>query len=82
MIAVLDLNQNLLLAIKKQTVFSKSYLPLWTEELFEISAIEYANPITYKINDMHNEEIQGPFYEQEMQKSHQNTFRIDKVIRT
>jgi hypothetical protein len=32
---------------------------------------------------MNNEEIQGTFYELEMQKSHQqDTFRIEKVLRT
>ena len=67
---------------KKQSVFSKSYLPLWTEEIFTISAIQQTNPITYKIKDMNGEEIQGTFYEQELQKTHQDTFRIEKVIRT
>ena len=67
---------------KKQTVFNKSYLPLWTEEIFKISAIQQTNPITYKIKDMNGEEIQGTFYEQELQKTHQDTFRIEKVIRT
>jgi hypothetical protein len=45
-------------------VFKKSYLPLWTEELFEISDIKHTNPITYKIKDMNGEEIQGTFCEQ------------------
>ena len=67
---------------KKQSVFSKSYLPLWTEELFEISAIQQTNPITYKIKDLNGEEIQGTFYEQELQKTHQDTFRIEKVLKT
>ena len=67
---------------KKQTVFSKSYLPLWTEEIFEISTIQQTNPITYKIKDMNGEEIQGTFYEQELQKTHQDTFRIEKVLET
>ena len=67
---------------KKHTVFKKSYLPLWTEELFEISSIQYTNPITYKLRDLNNEEISGTFYEQELQKSHQDTFRIEKVLKT
>jgi Chromo (CHRromatin Organisation MOdifier) domain len=47
-----------------------------------MTAIQYTNPITYKIKDTNNEQIQGTFYEQEMQKSHQDTFRIDKVLKT
>jgi hypothetical protein len=31
---------------------------------------------------MNGEEIQGSFYNKELQKTHQDTFRIEKVIRT
>ena len=67
---------------KKQTVFTKGFLPRWSEELFLISSVQHTDPITYKIKDLNGEEIQGTFYEQELQKSHQDTFRIEKVIRT
>jgi hypothetical protein len=67
---------------KKQSVFSKSYLPLWTEEIFKISAIQQTKPNTYKIKDMNGDVIQGTFYEQELQKTNQDTFRIEKVIKT
>ena len=35
--------------------------------------------MTYKITDYNGEEIQGSFYEQELQKTSQGTFRIEKV---
>ena len=35
---------------------------------------------TYKIKD-DKEEIEGSFYQQELQKTNQNTFRIEKVLR-
>jgi hypothetical protein len=63
-------------------VFRKGYLPRWTEELFTVSAIQYTDPITYKIKDLNGEEIKGTFYEQEMQKSSQDTFRIERVLKT
>jgi hypothetical protein len=66
----------------KKDVFRKGYLPRWTEELFTVSAIQYTDPITYKIKDLNDEEIKGTFYEQEMQKSTQDTFRIEKVLKT
>jgi hypothetical protein len=66
----------------KKDVFRKGYLPRWTEELFTVSAIQYTDPITYKIKDLNGEEIKGTFYEQEMQKSTQETFRIEKVLKT
>jgi hypothetical protein len=66
----------------KKDVFRKGYLPRWTEELFTVSAIQYTDLITYKIKDLNGEEIKGTFYEQEMQKSTQETFRIEKVLKT
>ena len=38
-------------------------------------------PVTYKITDYNGEEIQGSFYEQELQKTAQVTFRIAKVLK-
>ena len=37
-------------------------------------------PVTYKITDYNGEEIQGSFYEQELQKTKQDIFRIEKII--
>jgi hypothetical protein len=64
----------------KKDVFRKGYLSRWTEELFTVSAIQYTDAITYKIKDLNGEEIKGTFYEQEMQKSTQDTFRIEMVL--
>ena len=38
-------------------------------------------PWTYLINDLNSEEITGTFYEKELQKTIQEEFRIEKVIR-
>ena len=38
-------------------------------------------PVTYQITDYNWEEIQGSFYEQELQKTSQSTFRIEKVLK-
>ena len=35
-------------------------------------------PVTYKITDYNEEEIRESFYEQELQKTAQDTFRIKK----
>ena len=37
--------------------------------------------MTYKITDYNGEKIQGSFYEQELQKTTQDTFRIEKVLK-
>ena len=38
-------------------------------------------PWTYAINDLSGEEIIGTFYEKELQKTNQQGFRIEKVIK-
>ena len=37
--------------------------------------------MTYKITDCNEEEIQGSFYEPELQKTPQDVFRIEKILR-
>ena len=66
---------------KKKTIFDKGYLPNWTEELFTVSSIKDTKPPTYTIQDLHGEPIEGSFYEQELQKSKQTIFRIEKVLK-
>ena len=36
--------------------------------------------MTYKITDYNGEEIQGSFYEHELQKTSQDVFRIEKIL--
>jgi len=66
---------------KKKGIFDKRYTPNWTEEVFTVSEVRYKDPITYKLKDLNGEEIKGSFYEQELQKTTQEMFRIEKVIR-
>ena len=66
---------------KKKKVFEKGYTTRWTEEIFTITEIQNTNPVTYKIADLQGEEIKGTFYEPELQKTEQQVFRIEKVIK-
>ena len=65
----------------KRKTFDKGYTPNWTEEVFLIDEIRPTDPITYKIKDLNGEEIEGTFYREELQKTDQTIFRIEKVIR-
>ena len=65
----------------KRKVFDKGYTPNWSEEIFLVDKIQSTNPITYRLKDLNNEEIQGSFYEPELLKAKQDVFRIEKVIR-
>ena len=62
-------------------VFDKGYTPNWTDEIFLVDKIQSTNPITYRLKDLNNQEIQGSFYEPELLKAKQDVFRIEKVIR-
>ena len=66
---------------KKKKTFEKGYTTRWTEEIFPIVEVKHTLPITYKIADLNEEEIQGTFYEPELQKTSQQLFRIEKVIK-
>jgi len=66
---------------RKKRTFEKGYTSRWTEEVFTISHVIYTNPSTYRITGDDGEEIRGSFYEAELQKTTQNVYRVEKVIR-
>ena len=66
---------------KKKKTFEKGYTTRWTEEIFTIIEVKRTSPITYRIADLNGEEIRGTFYEPELQKTSQELFRIEKVIK-
>ena len=66
---------------KKKKTFEKGYTTRWTEEIFTIVEVKRTRPPTYKIADLNGEEIKGSFYEPELQKTSQEIFRIEKVIK-
>ena len=66
---------------KKKKTFEKGYTTRWTEEIFTIAEVKRTSPVTYKIVDLNGEEIKGTFYEPELQKTSQELFRIEKVIK-
>ena len=66
---------------KYKNIFAKVYMPNWSEEVFVIKKVKNTVPWTYVINDLNGEEITGTFYEKELQKTNQEEFRIEKVIR-
>ena len=65
----------------KRKLLDKGYTPNWTEEIFLVDKIQSTNPITYRLKDLNNEEIQGSFYERVLLSAKQEVFRIAKVIR-
>ena len=66
---------------KQKKIFAKGYTPNWSEEVFVVTKIKNTVPWTYVINDLNGKEIIGTFYEKELQKTNQQEFKIEKVIR-
>ena len=66
---------------KFKNIFAKGYTPSWSEEVFVIKKVKNTVPWTYVINDLNGEEIIGTFYEKELQKTNQQEFRKEKVIK-
>ena len=66
---------------KYKNIFAKGYTPTQSEEVFVIKKVKNKVPWTYVINDLNSEEIIGTSYEKELQKTNQQEFRIEKVIK-
>ena len=60
--------------------FDKGYFRRWTEELFVIDSVKLTDPITYTVKSLNGERIKGSFYKEQLQKSSQQSFHIEKVI--
>ena len=66
---------------KYKNIFTKGYMPNWSEEIFIIKKIENTVPWIYVINDLNGEEVIGTLYKNELQKTDQKEFRIEKVLK-
>ena len=66
---------------KYKNIFAKGYTPNWSEEVFVIKEVKNTVPWSHVINDLNGEEIIGTFYKKELQKTNQEEFRIEKVIK-
>ena len=66
---------------KYKNIFAKGYIPNWSEQVYVIKEIENTVSRTYVINDLNGEEIIGTFYKKELQKTSQEEFRIEKLVK-
>ena len=64
-----------------KNIFAKRCTPNWFEEVFVIKKNKNTVPWTYVINDLNGEETIRTFYEKQLQKTNQQEFRIEKVIK-
>lgn len=67
---------------KQKRVFTKGYLPNWTNEVFKIYAVKPTKPVTYILQDYKGEILKGGFYEQEISLSKTGSvYLIEKVLK-
>ncbi len=66
---------------RSKGLFEKGYLPNWSEELYIVAKVQKTIPVTYKLKDTLDEVIEGSFYQQELQKTYQEVYRVEKVIK-
>ena len=67
---------------KARRTLKNSYLPSWSEELFTISWVKKTTPLTYVLKDDHGEEMNGTFYQEEVQKvGDKEVYRIETVLK-
>ena len=53
----------------------------WSEEVYVVSKIKDTVSWTCVISDLNGGTIAGSFYEKELQKTNQQEYRIEKVIK-
>ena len=66
---------------KYKNIFAKGYMPNWSEEIFIIKKIKNTVPWIYVINDLNGAEIIRTFYENELKKTDQKEFRMEKILK-
>ena len=66
---------------KYKNIFTKGYTPSCSEQAFVNKKVKTTVPWTHVINDLNGDKIIGTFYEKELQKTNQQEFRIEKVIK-
>ena len=65
---------------KFRNIFAKGYTQNLSEKVFVIKKVKYTAPWANVINDLNGEEIVGMFYKNELQRTNQEKFRMEKVI--
>ena len=62
-------------------MFEKGATANWSEEVFEVTDVLPTRPVTYQLRDFAGEDIQGGFYNEQLQKTDLKIYRIHKILR-
>ena len=75
-----QLGDKVRLGVKKD-LFEKSYVINWSDRIYTIKRVFATRPVTYKVVGDKGVEHKGKFYEQDLQKTKVDEFRIQKVLK-
>ena len=67
---------------KSRRIFKKGYLPSWTQEIFIVTKIIPRVPPVYRLRDYAEDEIEGVFCAEELQKVHKSDdiYKMEKIL--
>ena len=67
---------------KSRRTFKKGYLHSWTQEIFTVTKIILRVPPVYRLGDYADDDIEGVFYAEELQKVHKSDdiYKIEKIL--
>ena len=75
-----QLGDKVRLGVKKD-LFEKSYVINWSDRIYTIKRVFATRPVTYKVENDKGVEHKGKFYEQDLQKTKVDEFRIQKILK-
>lgn len=66
---------------KVRMTFERGYTPNWSYEIFRVRKRLDTSPITYALRDLNGEDVEGGFYQSELQKvAKPQKFKVEKVL--
>ena len=79
-IPTFDIGDKVRISLHKST-FEKGASAKWSEEIFVVRNIVRTQPIVYELKDLDDENVDGRFYKEQLQKTEQEIYRVDKILR-
>ena len=65
-----------------KSLFTKGATANWSEEIFQVRNVKTStDPIVYELRDLAGEDVNGTFYKEQLQKTNQEIYRVDKIVR-
>ena len=65
----------------QKKLFDKGATANWSEEIFKVKKVRLdTDPVVYELEDLAGEAVAGTFYKEQLQKTNQEIYRVDRVL--